>query len=68
MENGYVKCKYVPTLNTIYFTLLYKQFNRHVSAISLYYLLINNCTCLIGNQLRTNKQSDPLIYLVKAIY
>ena len=31
---GYVKCKYVPTLNKIYFTLFYKQFNRHVSAIT----------------------------------
>ena len=35
MENGYVKCKYVPTLNTIYFTFFYKQFNRHVSAIAV---------------------------------
>jgi hypothetical protein len=69
MEKGYVKCKlYVPTLNTIYFTLFYKQFNRHVLAITVYYLLINNFTCLIGNKLRTNKQSYCLIYLIKAIY
>jgi hypothetical protein len=27
---GYVKCKYVPTLNKIYFTLFYKQFNTDV--------------------------------------
>ena len=45
---GYVKCKYVPTLNKIYFTLFYKQFNRriktynrHMSAITFYNLLIN---------------------------
>jgi hypothetical protein len=27
---GYVKGKYVPTLNKIYFTLFYKQFNTDV--------------------------------------
>ena len=27
---GYVKCKYVPTLNKIYFTLFYKQFKTDV--------------------------------------
>jgi hypothetical protein len=27
---GYVKCKYVPTLNKIYFTLFNKQFNTDV--------------------------------------
>ena len=31
---GYVKCKYVPTLNKIYFIFFYKQFHRHLSAIA----------------------------------
>ena len=41
------------------------MFNRHVSSITVlvYYLLINHFTWLIGNQSRTNKQSDRLIYL-----
>ena len=67
---GYVEYKDVTTLNKIYFTLCYKQFNRHVSTMTVYYLLINHFTCLIGNQHepRTNKQSDRLIYRIKANY
>jgi hypothetical protein len=43
---------------------------RHVSFITVlvYSLLINHFTWLIGNQSRTTKQSDRLIYQIKAIY
>jgi hypothetical protein len=58
---GYVKCKYVPTLNKIYFTLFYKQFNRHVSAITTFSPFHNNSYDKKNVKLRLKRVSQKYL-------